>query len=597
MKLRTAALVLALAWPGLALGQAHPGVGTPNFASMSTDGAIAAGGLLSGATLGITGGGSLAGTFIGSPNFNALSVGGTGPITGFGTGIGQALGPLTSRGGFPSLELNGRLIINQAAPNVSNFADVHFRHDGTSVVGGTSATINKTIMVDQTIGSLDGNQNWAMTSSLHSNSTVGGIGVAGYSQSVRNAGSNAWMWGFISEMTDQTGLSSSAVGNPSLSQENDLSTTGVDDAVNPAKFGGFGNRHLTHYVVDRYTGSANNEVTHGLWFGTNHSYIDSLIGFDIGGIGGAQVRQVLDTRGAVPPTGVTDPVAAVRMSAGHIIDFNGGAALTSAPGRYLTYNSGATKLQYLNAGTEVFSISDIGGGVLASGLQVGGQITSARSNAVGATAVNIFGTQYNLDNANATPGSITNYYAMQCNSLTGGGAEPTNKFCLRNTDANSGIVTAGNVSIGSLSPPAANVQLAIQGPDTSGSTFPLSIKALGGANLLSVADSGSLTMEGPIQVGIAGSVVGTISFVNATSGNIKLSPPAGALGTPVLTMPAVSDTLAVLGTSQTHTAVQTFSGTLNASGVLQGNGVAGVTCAPGAPTALFSASNGIVTHC
>lgn len=42
MKLRTAALVLALAWPGLALGQAHPGVGTPNFASMSTDGAITA---------------------------------------------------------------------------------------------------------------------------------------------------------------------------------------------------------------------------------------------------------------------------------------------------------------------------------------------------------------------------------------------------------------------------------------------------------------------------------------------------------------------------------------------------------------------------
>lgn len=277
-----------------------------------------------------------------------------------GNAIGDLLGPLADRAGFPSLELNGRLIINQAAPNVSNFADVHFRHDGTSVFGGTSATINKTILVDQTIGPLDGNQNWAMTSSLHSNSIVGGIGVAGYSQSVRNAGSNAWMWGFISEMTDQTGLSSSAVGNPSLSQEVDLATTGADDAVNPAKFGGFGNRHLIHFVVDRYTGSANNQVTHGLWFGTSHSYFDSLIGFDIGGVGGAQVRQVIDTRGAVAPTGVTDPVAAVRMGAGHIVDFNGGVSLSSGPGNYAWYDSSVSRWKYSIGGVDKFSVDASG---------------------------------------------------------------------------------------------------------------------------------------------------------------------------------------------------------------------------------------------
>src|SRR5882672_173478 len=45
-------------------------------------------------------------------------------------------------------------------------------------------------------------------------------------------------------------------------------------------------------------------------------------------------------------------------------------------------------------------------------------------------------------------------------------------------------------------------------------------------------------------LGVAGSVVGTLGFRNLTTGSITLQPATGALGSSVLTMPAITDTLA-----------------------------------------------------
>jgi hypothetical protein len=83
-----------------------------------------------------------------------------------------------------------------------------------------------------------------------------------------------------------------------------------------------------------------------------------------------QVRQALDTRGAIPPAGVTDPVAAVRMSSGHIIDFNGGPALNSAPGNYLQYRSATSRLYYVVAGVDQWSV-DASGNIRARGTVTG----------------------------------------------------------------------------------------------------------------------------------------------------------------------------------------------------------------------------------
>lgn len=54
-------------------------------------------------------------------------------------------------------------------------------------------------------------------------------------------------------------------------------------------------------------------------------------------------------------------------------------------------------------------------------------------------------------------------------------------------------------------------------------------------------------------LGLAGTTVGTLGFQNATTGTITLSPVAGALGTVTLTLPAATDTVAVLAASQAFT--------------------------------------------
>jgi len=53
-----------------------------------------------------------------------------------------------------------------------------------------------------------------------------------------------------------------------------------------------------------------------------------------------------------------------------------------------------------------------------------------------------------------------------------------------------------------------------------------------------------MTLDGGgLVLGLAGTTVGTLGLQNATSGTITLAPPVGALGTPTLTVPAVTDTL------------------------------------------------------
>jgi hypothetical protein len=214
------------------------------------------------------------------------------------------------------------------------------------------------------------------------------------------------------------------------------------------------------------------------------------------------------------------------------------------------------------------------------------------------TATALTGFESQLTNDNTTPGSIATWIPLLCNPMVGAGAAPTLNYCLANKDPNAAIVTLGRVAIGSIGvPPAAQI-FVVQGPDNAAGTFPIIAKNLAGTNVFFVTDAGGASISNSLTLGTAGTTVGTLLFANATSGTIKLAPTTGALGNVTLTFPDVTDTVAVLGTNQTHTATQTFSGTANFSGVLQGNGVAGVSCAANSVTVLTEVvTNGIITHC
>ena len=87
-----------------------------------------------------------------------------------------------------------------------------------------------------------------------------------------------------------------------------------------------------------------------------------------------------------------------------------------------------------------------------------------------------------------------------------------------------------------------------------------------------------------LSIGVSGTTAGSIAFKNATSGTITLAPATGALGTRTLTLPATTDTVAVLGTfaappaiGNTTPAAGNFT-TLSATGVITAS--AGNTAAP-----------------
>lgn len=288
-----------------------------------------------------------------------------GPITGTGIGwdIGDIPGPLVSVAGISSLQPPRELIFQRAAWAVGDGQDFRFRRSTTAFSGGTAANINRTLMVETGIGANDGSQTWGFLSKLTNTSTTGALTVAGYFQNVRTANLSK-VTALVSEADDTTGNKSSLSGQMT-SQEWDMSATDDDDGANAQRFGGVGVRQLVHAVFAQPSTSVASRYTAGIWFGTQvngsaAAYVDSLLAVQ-GNTTPTMIRNFLDSRGAIPPSGVTDPVAAVRMSHEHVIDFNGGASLTSAPGNYLQYTtSGTPRLRYVVGATERWSINDAG---------------------------------------------------------------------------------------------------------------------------------------------------------------------------------------------------------------------------------------------
>lgn len=107
-----------------------------------------------------------------------------------------------------------------------------------------------------------------------------------------------------------------------------------------------------------------------------------------------------------------------------------------------------------------------------------------------------------------------NAYAQNCS-----GQYAANQFC--GTGASPGLPSPRLLPPGGTTPIAGGTVL---GNPTSISALPIATST-------------------PV-LGIPGSSIGSIAFANTTSGTVRIQPAAGALGTSVLTLPAIMDTLA-----------------------------------------------------
>jgi hypothetical protein len=285
------------------------------------------------------------------------------PLANVGYAIGNIPGPIVSQGGIAALRPPAELIFQRNAFAATDGQDFRFRRI-TAFTGGTSSNINKCLEVE--FGNTAGNgcQEWPFLVKAMNSSTSGGQLVSAYIQAWRNAGTGLTT-GLITDVADFQGTPSSTSGQLT-GMEWDLNATGIDDGLNNGRFGGIGVRQMVHAVFANMSSTINSEYTAGIWFGTGingtaSAYVDSLLCVQGGAGQPTLIRNFLDSRGAAPPPGVTDPVAAVRMAAGHIVDFNGGPALNSAPGRYLQYTTtGTPRLRYMAGAAELWAISDAG---------------------------------------------------------------------------------------------------------------------------------------------------------------------------------------------------------------------------------------------
>ena len=98
------------------------------------------------------------------------------------------------------------------------------------------------------------------------------------------------------------------------------------------------------------------------------------------------------------------------------------------------------------------------------------------NNESAATATQINGFHALLTQGNSTAAAVGTYYGFFCDTMQGGGSQPTNYYCMLNKDPNAQISSAGPVLLGGIGTGAAGALLDIHGSDTSGSTLPLRVE-------------------------------------------------------------------------------------------------------------------------
>jgi hypothetical protein len=245
---------------------------------------------------------------------------------------------------------------------------LRIEHNQTAA-GGTAGFVNNVLNIVCQDNTAAVTSMWGVNVSMDTYSNQ-----AGWPQNVGGSFSQhkhgkAWAAGAHITADDDQNLPSSA-GGPLLGLEMGFRANNVDDGFSGGVTGGIGIRMGLHLSLYEYGGTGAvlpGEISFGILAdGSANSITKSILAVSTD----MNTYQVVDARGALPPSGYTSPVAAVRMSAGQIVDFNGGAALNSAAGAYLQYRTATGRLYYVVAGVDQWSV-DASGNVRARGTVTG----------------------------------------------------------------------------------------------------------------------------------------------------------------------------------------------------------------------------------
>jgi hypothetical protein len=258
------------------------------------------------------------------------------------------------------LNTNGIIKFHAKRTNPTTACDMH-RWDYILDATGGLGQIGSALTLNAIINATNDSALWAMNIVADNNSVnPASSGLVGLSVTTRkNSAANTQ--GIHVSALDTTGLpSSSGRGFSAIETANRFN--GLDDASNAAVWGGIGNRVNMH--ISTTLQQINTDETNAfciLFPSTDaaapHLYVKSVI---LCGLN-TQAYSVYDARGVIPPYVSVNPVIAVNMAAGMVVDFNGGPDLSSAPGNYLQYQtSGTDRLRYMAGATEVWSVPDTG---------------------------------------------------------------------------------------------------------------------------------------------------------------------------------------------------------------------------------------------
>ncbi|EGX99729.1 hypothetical protein AZA_26623 [Nitrospirillum viridazoti Y2] len=284
-----------------------------------------------------------------SPTFNnvAANAATVGSVSLNGTGVNVPAGSAINLG-EATPQTGTMLYTRQTVTDAARAPYAINRVDGIyNTTGGTEGNISSPLVVYSEAHGAPAFGVWGISSNMYSDASGAGGGVPIVSSMFRTGltgGASSNMWGFNSQMVDETGLSSSHTA-PTWGYEVDLWANGDDDTP-------YGWRTGVDFVYKKQIpGGAAVGIGNGFRIGPQNG--DFSQGYVQRGflLNGKYSQAGLDMRTAVPMAGA---VGAIALSQDQHI------AVVADGSRFLTYHGTGNSLGYANGSYDLLNVDDFG---------------------------------------------------------------------------------------------------------------------------------------------------------------------------------------------------------------------------------------------